>query len=794
MAYDVPAIQDVGADQESQGWAGADKQDLDFIKFDQYMVELRDQPGFRVEQDKCCDYYDNNQLDTGTLQTLQDRGLAPLIENLVKPTVDTVLGMEAKTRSDWRVQADGDEYQDVAEALSTKLHEAVREARADRARSDAYASQIKAGLGWVEVSRQSDPFKYPYRVAAVHRREIFWDWLAREPDLSDARYQIRKRWFDRENLKTFLPQHAGLIDAVGAGWGRQWIERATQNLQLAQALDIERAWSLEDYEWRDIGRSRVMLFEVTYRVYCRGYVFKLADGRTIELDMRNPLHMAALASGKMQPKPAVYSKLRQSLWLGPHKLVDRDRKSRSFKYVPFWGNREDTTNVPYGLIRTMISPQDEINARKQKLMWMLSARRLRIDSDALDPKVNTITDVLAELSRPDAAIVLNPARLNKQGAIEIDENLGMAAEQFKIYQASKEALQQAAGVYQAMLGDAKGGATSGIAINSLVEQGSITLAEINDNYRYAQHQVGALMLELIREDMTGQQVDVIVGEDPRKKTISLNTPSVHPETQMQVLANDVERSKVKVALEDVPSTPAYRGQVLQMLTEVMKGLDPQMQGLLTPFYIEATELPKRKELAELIRKKMGIAATDPRTMTDAEKQQEQQAMQEAQQMKMLQFKAMEADVEAKIAMVQKIRAEAMKIEAETQGMGAGNPEADQARAAMADQLKAAEEVAQKQISGLTQQLAKVRDSKDQEILKLTLAMQNEDSRASAEIRRAEIDRETKIAVATLEAERDRVMATVQAQMKDMKAGFEKKLAALAAKAKPAAKPKAKAAA
>ena len=427
-------------------------------------------------------------------------------------------------------------------------------------------------------------------------------------------------------------------------------------------------------------------------------------------------------------------------------------------------------------------------------MWMLSARRLRIDSDALDPKVNTITDVLAELSRPDAAIVLNPARLNKQGAIEIDENLGMAAEQFKIYQASKEALQQAAGVYQAMLGDAKGGATSGIAINSLVEQGSITLAEINDNYRYAQHQVGALMLELIREDMTGQQVDVIVGEDPRKKTISLNTPSVHPETQMQVLANDVERSKVKVALEDVPSTPAYRGQVLQMLTEVMKGLDPQMQGLLTPFYIEATELPKRKELAELIRKKMGIAATDPRTMTDAEKQQEQQAMQEAQQMKMLQFKAMEADVEAKIAMVQKIRAEAMKIEAETQGMGAGNPEADQARAAMADQLKAAEEVAQKQISGLTQQLAKVRDSKDQEILKLTLAMQNEDSRASAEIRRAEIDRETKIAVATLEAERDRVMATVQAQMKDMKAGFEKKLAALAAKAKPAAKPKAKAAA
>ena len=41
---------------------------------------------------------------------------------------------------------------------------------------------------------------------------------------------------------------------------------------------------------------------------------------------------------------------------------------------------------------------------------------------------------------------------------------------------------QASGIHKTMMGQ-QSGATSGLAINSLVEQGLNTLAEINDNYR-----------------------------------------------------------------------------------------------------------------------------------------------------------------------------------------------------------------------------------------------------------------------------------------------------------------------
>ena len=70
-----------------------------------------------------------------------------------------------------------------------------------------------------------------------------------------------------------------------------------------------------------------------------------------------------MGSGKFKPEPAVYRKLRCSIWFGPHLLQDADPGTNKLPYVPFWGFREDLTGVPYGLIRSMMPLQDEVNAR-----------------------------------------------------------------------------------------------------------------------------------------------------------------------------------------------------------------------------------------------------------------------------------------------------------------------------------------------------------------------------------------------------------------------------------------------
>ena len=113
-----------------------------------FLREIKHQPHWRREADRAADYYDGNQLSPETVERLKDRGQPPLIANLIKPTIDTVLGMEAKTRTDWRVRPEDDEECDdeLAEALSLKLKHAEIESRADRAVSDAQG-QLREAAG-----------------------------------------------------------------------------------------------------------------------------------------------------------------------------------------------------------------------------------------------------------------------------------------------------------------------------------------------------------------------------------------------------------------------------------------------------------------------------------------------------------------------------------------------------------------------------------------------------------------------------------------------------------------------
>ena len=629
-------------------------------RLDKFLYEIRLQPMWRREADIDAEYYDGNQLDHLTLDDMQRLGMAPLIRNLIRPTIDAALGMEAKTRSDWRVQADDDKDQDVAEALSVKLKESERESRADRACSDAYAQQLKTGIGWVEVSREMDPFRYPYRVESVDRREIFWDWRAKDPGLTDARYLVRRRWLDVDIIELMFPDQRDLVTSIG--WSKaNWDTPLTDfPAVLGRTWLYERDVTIPESDWRDSTRKRLCLYEVWYRVWQRGYVIRTPDGRTVEVDLNNPMHAEAIAGGVIDPIPAIYPKMRLSWWIGPHRIADIPTPYRhsNFPYIPFWGYREDLTKIPYGLVRSMRSPQDEINARLSKMMWILSAKRVTTDPDQVDD----IDELRREVARPDATVVLS-ARRKRDGVFKVEQDFQLGHEQFEVLKDATEAIQKTGGIYQSMLGDKQAGVTSGIAINSLVEQGTTTLAEINDNYRYGRRMVGETLTELIREDLGSEPAVVSADEKfgTKKKKISLNQPNVVNGVQM--LDNDVQRSMVKVALEDVPSTPAYRAQQLMMLTEMTKAMPPQIQQFVVPFILESSEMPHRREIADQVRKALGIdTGGEDQTFTKDQVIQEiQKAIEQFKQQSGLDLKEREVAAKEYDSETKRIAAEAGKL-------------------------------------------------------------------------------------------------------------------------------------
>lgn len=623
-------------------------------RLEQFLDEIRMQPAWRRQADKEADYYDGNQLTNEQIDELEGRGFAPLITNLVKPTIDVVLGMEAKTRSDWIVRPeDGELNEDLAQVLNARLHKAEVLSRADRACSDGYADAIKVGLGWVEVSRPTDPFDNPQRVRRIHRREIFFDWRSTEPDLSDARYLVRKRWLDEDTAIGLFPEHADLIRNCLQGWAH-W-DNVTQvnnsnTLELARALDVQRGFSVEQYEWLNTVRRRLAAYEVWYRTISKGHVLRLPSGRLVEFERQNDDHIAAVLSGTLQPIPAIFKKVRLSWWLGPHRISDEPSpySHRNFPYIPIWGFREDRTGTPYGLIRGMLSPQDEINARRSKMLWLLNSRRVIADEDA----VLDHDEAQDEVGRPDAYIKLNPNKL-PTSVFKVEDGGQLAAQQFQVLEAAKNEIQQASGVFQSMLGDAKGGASSGLAINSLIEQGVTTLAEINDNYRFARRLIGEQLLELVVADMAKEGATTVwVGEDDQKREVPINQPGVD-ELGRPTTINDVTKARVSVVIDDAPTSPTVRMQQMQALTEMVKAAPPQVQGVIYDMVVDAMDVPNKREIVKRIRSTMGITSENgqPADPAVAHMQQQMQAFQQ-------EVAAGQAEYEQKVSELQQALAKA----------------------------------------------------------------------------------------------------------------------------------------
>lgn len=648
-----------------------DTGELSLDDFTRIFREMEEQPAWRARADKEMEYVDGNQLSSEVVQKLKAVGMPPAIEPVIGPAIQSVCGLEAKSRADWRVMPDSDnpDGDSVARALNFKLNQAERHSKADQACSDAYRSQISVGIGWVEVSRNPNPFQFPYRCKAIHRNEIWWDMLdGVESDLSNARWLVRRLWTAGSQAKLLFPGKKTLIGQAVGGWpnfadGFAQLEGG-QETDLMGAWDAQRGWSIEEQQWRDTTRRRVCLFEVWYRRWERMLVLKTPDGRVVEFDKKNAVHAQLVAIGATVPEWAVVPKMRRAYWLGPHKLTDDPTPYRhqNFPYVPFWGFREDRTGVPYGLVRGMIYSQDNINAMNARLRWGVSAVRTTRTKGAVQ---GTDSKFRQEIARIDADVVLDPDHMKQPGAtFKVERDFALNDQQWKILQDARTAIERVSNI-SASFQNGGGNATSGIQQATQVEQSTQGLADLNDNFAVGRATVGDLLLSMLVEDMIGKPEKVVIKGNPLRdaEEITLNQPAT--ENGIDFLTNDVERTKLKVALNDVPSTPSYRSQQLSAMSEAFKSSPPEVQRVLTPYLMALMDLPTemREDVIKDVREAMGAASPE-----DAEAQVQQriaQAVDDARMKDARDLKLAELDrrfpPELIDAQVRKVLAETFKI-------------------------------------------------------------------------------------------------------------------------------------
>ena len=596
------------------------------ISLDEYASIVREslaQPQWRAQADHEADYADGNQLSTALLQRLKEMGIPPAKENIIGPAIRAVCGFEAKTRTDWRVTPDGDPGgQDVADALNYRLNQAERHSKADRALSAAFKPACAVGIGWVEVSRASNSLEFPYKCRYIHRNEIWWDMKAIEPDLSDARWLYRRRWVSRSRAARMFPEHATIIMNGADKWIAEFSVQELEGGQstgLQTAADAHRAWTTVEDAYYNEENKTVCITELWYRRWANTVMLKMQDGRAVKYDEANELHQAALAMGRGKLVEELVPVVRRSYWMGPHQLFDGPSPypHPHFPYVRIVGAQEDLTGIPFGLVRDMLFPQDNLNSTIAKLRWGMSAVETKRTKGALYMSEAQFRQMS---SRVDADFVLDPEAMKDGGIFERSRDFQLNAQHFQLMQDSRAAAAGVSGVTPSFQGQ-NSSATSGIQEQTQVEQSQVSLADLMDSFKDARAMVGELLLPLIIEDIGKEETTIVIEGDVLNppRTVVLNSPEVDPTTGIVLLSNDVQRTRLKVALEDVPTSSSFRAQQLNALSESIKAAPPEIQQVVMPFMIDLMDLPRKKEVVEAIRKAQGQA--DPDAIREQVKQE-----------------------------------------------------------------------------------------------------------------------------------------------------------------------------
>lgn len=588
------------------------------------------------------DYHDGDQWSEDDKTALANRGQAPTVFNLIFNTVRWVTGTEKRTRVDYRVLARHDEAGKDAET-KTKLMKYLADVnRAGFVRSKAFEQTVKAGLGWLECGIRNDQDDEPLFVRWESWRNVWYDPHSVEADLSDARFLFREKWVDLDIAQAMFPNQANALEAESKNITDPGQVRTDQELNRYLYGDEELITSYSDVgDLADMGsRPRVKLTECWYRVPLKCQVLRGADkemqrhsfnGAIYSQD--DPVHRWAMDNQLASTFDAVRMQMRVMIYCGATVLQDccSPYWHNRFPLTPIWGYRRGRDNAPYGMIRQLRDPQDDLNKRRSKALLLLSTNQLIADDDAFD----NWDEAIDEVARPDGVI-----KKHRGSDVQIRSNAALAPMHVNLMDQDARYIQEVGGVTDENMGR-QTNATSGKAIEARQNQGYTSSSDLFDNLRLAIQLHGELELALIEQFYDQQKVFRLTGERGNADFHSINSG---PEDQ--ITANQAD-----FIVDEQDFRGTIRQAMFDQMMEMIVKLPAEIGLKLMAVAFEMSDVPMKEEFVKVLREATGMA--DP----DAEVTPEQQQAQAAQQQQQLEIQ--QRQIMAQLSLIEGKAREAM---------------------------------------------------------------------------------------------------------------------------------------
>jgi hypothetical protein len=635
---------------------------------DWYLQERDKQAENRYQAAIDEDFYDGLQWSDEDAQELMARGQAPLVFNQIKPTINWMLGTERRTRIDGKVLPREEDDEQGAEVKSKLLKYLSDVNRTPFSRSQAFKSQVVAGLGWMEDAISTDPTEELLATRNVDWRQVYHDSNGKEMDINkDGRYVFRWQFLDLDVAQALIPDHEGALKSASLDDNAVGLDEDNV-YYLGERVNNSTTGDYSSVSRRGMGgsglnhgRERVKLIECWYKMPVACKVCRSDDPDTRHLtgeewDPKNPEMAAAYADGLVSVVNHVRMEMRVAIMTENAILYEEKSpyKHNRFPFTPLWCYRRARDGMPYGVVRDIRDAQIDYNKRASKALYILSTVRVVMDADAYDGDIETLR---AEVARPDSVI------FKKRGAdLKIERDVQLADQHLKLMIFDGQIIRDVGGVTDQNLGKDEAG-LSGKAIGKLQDQGTIVTAALFDNLRLAIQMQTEIQLSLIEQYYTAPKVVRIIGENKPLEFLNIN---VYDEAAGRFI-NDITRSKADYIVSEQDFRASMRQAMFESMMELIGKLAPEVGMALLDMVIDFADVPNKEELVSRIRKINGQADPSRKPTPEEEAQAQASAAKDAElkqlneDMLRAQLADMQAKTQATTATAQKTAAELDKL-------------------------------------------------------------------------------------------------------------------------------------
>jgi hypothetical protein len=570
-----------------------------------------------AERDR--DYYDGHQWTTQEAAELNARKQPVITINRIKRKVDAMVGIENQGRVDPRAYPRRPDQEEAADIATKALVFIDDLTRFDSKRSGAFENLLVEGYGGVEVIVEERRGQLEVAVNRLRWEEIFFDPHSREKDFSDAAYVGCMKWM---SLDAAIEMYTGVSKPDGTQWAAQELEtlfsQHMKNPQDGETYD-DRPLENSSFRWADKRQMRVRVAQMYYRHEGKWHLAIFSGGGEI-LNQVSP-------------------------------YLDEDDKPCCPIYL--MSAYVDRENRRYGVVRDMISAQDEVNHRRSKALFQMTQRQTLGVKGAVD----SVAKMKRELSRPDGHVEINIEQFEDAARVgmrpfEIVQNQDQTQGHLLLLQEAKTEIDMV-GPNASLLGQLSGD-QSGRAIQAQQQAGFAELAPIYDSLRDWTIRVYRAMWARVRQYWTEERWVRITQEGEKPQFVGLNVPQgmqvqMTPQGPMiaPVIANRPAEMDVDIIIEDVPDYATLKQEEFEQLAQLAQ------QGLPIPpeMLIQASSVRNKSQILEAMKAQQEAAA-----------QQQMQAMQ--MQMQLEGMKA-EGGFAKDQATAQKAMADAEQTQVET---------------------------------------------------------------------------------------------------------------------------------